>query len=472
MVILFSIITLISLNEDMGLQEKLYDSLNKYEVLTTSIDLSHDRIFLFVNRNNRLFQLSINDEILSVMDIDLNGDLGLQNLYYSEEKNSLMFWDNGGGRIHQLDFRDNSIQRIDNSFPFNAFHGHGAWVDESLNIHLMGGYGLFQLKNLYLKYSQDAKEWMHLETTGNIPEPSYGRFYFYEPDSLFLYFQNDPESRSSLSSVVKIYALNSFKRVWTKIGSFDIKDSIDPSSDLVRDKVGSKRIDQKNGILHLESNLFYDIVNENILAIDPEAINSELSDIRIAYHSGDGDEWVVLGRNKKQDISLMVEKIRLSDVFESAEIIEKESLLRWRLALLGLLLILMLLTVGYLRNEIKKRSIQESVLKPILAVSMQDSEIILKVGKNRFRVSDPFEKRLWKFVDTKVRQGLNCFDILEFDDFVLGSLSHTSQRSKKRSSLLASVKQLTGEDLFVIRQNVMDKRYREIVVKDEMITWE
>ena len=131
----------------------------------------------------------------------------------------------------------------------------------------------------------------------------------------------------------------------------------------------------------------------------------------------------------------------------------------------------MLLTVGYLRNEIKKRSIQESVLKPILAVSMQDSEIILKVGKNRFRVSDPFEKRLWKFVDTKVRQGLNSFDILEFDDFVLGSLSHTSQRSKKRSSLLASVKQLTGEDLFVIRQNVMDKRCREIVVKDEMIKW-
>ena len=465
------ILLLLSFSSEIALQQESSLPVGKFGAFTHTIDLKNERVFLYQNVEGKLFQMSFDGEISS-RDIGIKDPVGLQNLYYSEDQNILMFWDDGGGRVHLLDLEDNSLKRVDNSFPFRSFHGHGAWVDESLNIHLMGGYGIFQLKNRFLEYSQELGEWMDIETRGDIPDPSYGRLYFNQLDSSYLYFEFEPENTPNLKTGATVYSLNTNTREWEKIGYFDTEDLGAHTGIVFINRIGTKRIDQENGILHLEDNLFYDISNERLISVELSLTIPEMLHIQSAYHTGEGDEWVVVGRKRGQNVELLTHKIRLSELMENAVVIQKESWMRSPSIYVALSLFLLLATGNGVYRSRKKWSAQkESNSQTRLTVSIQESDIIIEFGEKRFRVSDPFEQRLWAFVSSKVSKGLNSFDIQEFDDFVLGSLTHTSQRSKKRNALFASVKQLTGEELFVIQQSVMDKRYREIVVKNERIQW-
>ena len=57
-----------------------------------------------------------------------------------------------------LEFRNDSIVRIDNSFLHRNQHFASPFVYNN-QIHLFGGYGLFTFKNIITKYDFDTKEW-------------------------------------------------------------------------------------------------------------------------------------------------------------------------------------------------------------------------------------------------------------------------------------------------------------------------
>jgi hypothetical protein len=73
----------------------------------------------------------------------------------------------GGGILFQ--YKGNSIERIDNSFPHrNQFSGH--FFSYKNELYLLGGYGYWKSKSILTKFNFISKEWDYVETLGNAPK--------------------------------------------------------------------------------------------------------------------------------------------------------------------------------------------------------------------------------------------------------------------------------------------------------------
>jgi hypothetical protein len=73
----------------------------------------------------------------------------------------------GGGILFQ--YKGNSIERIDNSFPHrNQFSGH--FFSYKNEIYLLGGYGYWKSNSILTKFNFTSKEWDFVETFGDAPK--------------------------------------------------------------------------------------------------------------------------------------------------------------------------------------------------------------------------------------------------------------------------------------------------------------
>ena len=73
----------------------------------------------------------------------------------------------GGGVLFQ--YKDDSIERIDNSFPHrNQFSGH--FFSYKNEIYLLGGYGYWKSNSILTKFNFTSKEWDFVETFGSAPK--------------------------------------------------------------------------------------------------------------------------------------------------------------------------------------------------------------------------------------------------------------------------------------------------------------
>lgn len=443
----------------------------KSSVITYTVDLTNERLFLFHDADNHLYEVDFTGKATSSIVSFNESEFEKKKIHYDESENVLMFWDDGVGRVHRLQLDDGSIQRMDRSFNFKAFLLHTAWVTDQQDIYIMGGYGLFQLKNLLLMYSTELKEWIEIPVKGDIPGPGYGQLYFVEPDSSFLYFKFEPDNASKLSWGTTVYSLDTESYYWERIGYFNVEDIGISTGNTMSNRVGNNRIDTQNGILHIADNAFYDIHRKMIFSIDLSLISPELLSIFSMFYTGNEDEWIIFGLNKGQIYRPFIQKIRLSELLESSTIYKMDSGVSSAVYLLGILFLLLLFIfvgVGRLRNNQRTDSAPEPS-KTLVSVSLNESEVVLDVQGKRSLVKDPFELKLWSFVAAKLSLGLNSFDVAEFDQQVLGSIQHPSQRSKKRAALLDSVHRMIGEEIFILHQSSVDKRYKEIAILEDRI---
>ena len=73
----------------------------------------------------------------------------------------------GGGVLFQ--YKGDSIERIDNSFPHrNQFSGH--FFSYKNEIYLLGGYGYWKSNSILTKFNFTSKEWDFVETFGSAPK--------------------------------------------------------------------------------------------------------------------------------------------------------------------------------------------------------------------------------------------------------------------------------------------------------------
>jgi len=73
----------------------------------------------------------------------------------------------GGGLLFQ--YKNNAIERIDNSFPHrNQFSGH--FFSYKSELYLLGGYGYWKSNSILTKFNFTSKEWDFVETFGSAPE--------------------------------------------------------------------------------------------------------------------------------------------------------------------------------------------------------------------------------------------------------------------------------------------------------------
>ncbi len=149
--------------------------------------------------------------------------LDLYSYHFTINKHTYLIHD-GGGVV--LEFRNDSIVRIDNSFLHrNQFNSTP--FEHNNQMHLFGGYGLFTYKNIITKYNFDSKEWDELitESEENPTAREYADKLLID-NNLYVFGGQKINKKTKPSSVIKdntIWKLDLKTMHWQQLGTINPK---------------------------------------------------------------------------------------------------------------------------------------------------------------------------------------------------------------------------------------------------------
>lgn len=441
-------------------------SLNK--ILTFDVSFENQLTYFYDHQSLSLYSLDFEGEYRFVAQLPKFSD-ELQNLHVFENGREILFWDRGLGTVHKFDLRTNTLNRLDRSFSFRSFYDHGAWVNEiDEKITAMGGYGLFQKKNLLLQFDTKLQEWLSPNVTGDLPTPGKGRLIYLEDRNsyLFIVLNDNDQSKTHLEVEVFEFLLESNK--WIEKGFFSVSKRSRLVTHHLINQIGNKRLDPVNGIFSVDSGLFYDIQKNRFYDTDITAKKDERIGTVSYFFSGVPDKWLVLSRNNTQEITYSSEFISLNSLFEleSTEIVyASKTIPLWILLTAGLLT---LFISGLLAK--KKFFTQESSLSTRVFTLKLDNETPRLCIHGKWQsVVDPSEIRFWKFTHDKLISSNNRIDLKYFDESIFLGEMHASQLSKKRNAFINSINKKVGVQFVLLEKSQIDKRYKELVFIEDMI---
>ena len=120
-----------------------------------------------------------------------------------------------------LEYRNDSIVRIDNSFLQKNQYGASPFVYNN-QICLFGGYGLFTDKNIITQFDFKPKEWFRLFSKGTeIPSGRSGAIIFFNEDGFYIFGGWSDLSKPNYEKDSKIWYFNYRTLRWSHIDSYN-----------------------------------------------------------------------------------------------------------------------------------------------------------------------------------------------------------------------------------------------------------
>ena len=165
----------------------------------------------------------------------------------------------GGGRV--LLFKNNNLEKIDNSTFWRSKY-HPMIINRNEDIFSFGGYGHFQIRNDFIFFDKNIKEWISFDKESyneNKPYLTFGIIEYDDvEDKLYLGLGR---SQKSLSNK-QIWSYDFKNKIWDEEGLIDLRDDLYPNNYIIA--TGSKKpiiLNKKNGYIY-----FFDF-KKNKLAI-------------------------------------------------------------------------------------------------------------------------------------------------------------------------------------------------------------
>ena len=190
----------------------------------------NDRVLLFIEAKSQKPIVFVNDSLFykngkrfQLKTTEFPGKIN-EYLAFSIAKKTYLVH-SGCGPV--LEFRNDSLVRIDNSYLHNSQFGTTPFVYNN-QIHYFGGYGLFTYKNIITRFDFKSGEWNQEQTYGEeFPEPRCCEvFSFRKKNSLYLFggIANDPKAIREVHDVKPLFwVLDLATMTWKNIGTYNAK---------------------------------------------------------------------------------------------------------------------------------------------------------------------------------------------------------------------------------------------------------
>jgi hypothetical protein len=368
--------------------------------------------------------------------------------YHFNIKNHTYLVHDGCGPV--LEYRNDSIVRIDNSFLQKNQNNASPFLYKN-QICLFGGYGLFTTKNIITRFDNKTKEWFRLyNIEEDKPNERSGAISYYNKKGLYILggWNNNNSVDNSFQEDSKLWYLDFSTLKWEIKGIYN------------------KQLKYFNTeYTFQDENKLYLITSYKIVAIDflkNRITNYKIGDL-IAYNKISFDQKtksLYYLANLSGEVKLILEKVTLKDLLKNQINIEKLYFSTWQETALPILIILftILLFIGIYKWVISKTG----------------KHFVYHQSKNKFYFKskiisnlDPLEEKILIYLfqnkDTYIQLNqLNGFLEKENPDNVANVI-------KKRDLVFASlfVKLnacfMHGENpLVLIKKNDIDKRIKEI----------
>jgi hypothetical protein len=357
-----------------------------------------------------------------------------------------------------LEYRNDSIVRIDNSFLHKNQFDAASFVYND-EIYFFGGYGLFTHKNILTKYDFKMREWVLVDFYTNLNSPALSNpFYFSIKENIYLFggLSLNDQNQIVSSNDKFVWKLNIKTKKWdrftTKIfneceveNKFQFKIYLQNGIFLKQCKK-TLYIDFKNNICkEYKSDFIFDVLNSkqvnNKVFLLIKQKNNKLGEYRFTFND--------------------INDILKNPISEEPFYYEERP---YYLYGFMLLFIALLSVLGY-----KKRSFISYYLNPTIPFQYwQKTELLYFKGKKVKHLSEDDIKILNKMaLHPNQFISLNEFNEMFTIDYESENYAAIVKRREKKLEiflqLLANVSSYDIKDLLHERKNEIDKRIKEVL---------
>jgi hypothetical protein len=450
-------------------------SLTHLQNAILSYDSVYKHLYAYYPTIGYLERYSGFDSLLTIERIDtllLQGEQLNVSMEVKSKEDKIIMWEAAIGRVYEYDLNSKQLTRIDDSRVRDFMFGSGSIYVDSLGIYAFGGYGMWEHKNILLKYDFSFREWTKSPEQGDIPEKSGRNWLWLNQDSNELFYMNDGKIHGRIKDHgyfnYGVYRFDLENHEWKKFNH----------QLLPRDKHliwGSFRhnksysLDTNRNLAHIGGRLFINSEDGNLYHLRPEIFPNTMA--ITGFYDQNLDKWLFVGRNTIMDARNMwfayatLDESMLDKVVSTSWLryaITEE----WLFVLLGLLVIL-LTTYG-----IQKLRINASFSSPLDEVLITEEEGQITVTKNNRYVllTDEYVQHIWQIILEQKKKGDREMMMVDFDDNLFTVSNSTSYRSKMKTKLFDEIN--SGLKGYVIRakRSNLDKRYKVIEINLDIIT--
>ena len=376
-------------------------------------------------------------------------------VYFNIGKKTYLVHD-GCGPV--LEYRNDSIVRIDNSFLHRNQFGAVRFVYNN-EIYFYGGYGLFTFKSILTKFNFQTREWIEVQTNGEEEqEPREGAYSYIKGDDLYVFGgvkkdNNDIINIKYLDN--KIWRLNLSKMHWFCEGNYNNK-LIEKESEVLIQDIKKLYITSRTfSEIDFYSNKI-NIYNRNYF---PNVISTYLDGkTLIGVYQISSKKFFHVG-----DISEFKGKLRATAVFIYPISESKKYLIFILIFLLALIILLIVL-----KNKLNP------FVKPFKGIiySTQKQAFLYKGKPILFEKQ---EEKVLFYLLSKLNQFISLNEINQLFEINANteSISATVKRREQAvSGLLTKVSKITGieeQKLIIEQKNSEDKRIKDILLLPNLL---
>jgi hypothetical protein len=358
-----------------------------------------------------------------------------------------------------LEYRNDSIVRIDNSFLHRNQFGAVRFVYNN-EIYFYGGYGLFTFKNILTKYDFQTREWIEVRTFSEAPmETREGAFSYLINNNLYIFGGNTKDVNKNQCNKElgnTIWKLHLPTMKWSNEGEVN---GLSKSNYL-----WYRLFSSSQGKTY--------IITDEINEIDPN--NNSIKKFELKFFSKFFSNYIEVDKivcilfndvKKTKYFAIMpINAIRGKQLSSSVFIAPLPNEHSFTFLLFSIIFLLFIFLLFIFRKKIKNK------LKPFNGIIYnQQKDLFFYKGKP-IAIFEEQEKRLLRFLLEQNNQfvSLNNLNQLFENNGNAETISATVKRREQAvDGLLAKVSKITGieeKKLLLERKNSDDKRIKDILL--------
>lgn len=387
------------------------------------------------------------------------------------EEQKIIMWEAAIGQVFEYDMENKELQRIDDSRVRDYMFGSGSVYVDSLGIYAFGGYGLWEHKNILLRYDFSFREWTKSPEGGHIPDKSSRNWLWYAPGQYSLYYLNDGKVSGRVRNNgyynYGVYRFNLNDHTWKRVNNFLLpRDNNVIWRAFRHNKAYS--LDSSVEWAHVGGRLFMRLDNGAFYQLKKEVFPNTMS-ITGFYDEGRG-EWLFVGRNTIMDArNLWFAFSKIDD--SMLEKVNTKSWLwyilteEWLWVLLGIVCSLMLWVLFQkLRFNTSFKSEPDHIL-----VSEENEQLVVSKNGRHVLLTDEYIQQIWQIIVEQKKKEDREMMMVDFDDTLFTVSNSTSYRSKMKTKLFDEINAELKTYVIRAKRSNLDKRYKVIEINLDII---